>query len=78
MTDDGISRLMQEAHEVLPEIEAQDEYERRQIAAVEQQRAARQAAEEESNRNRAWQTQRMMSNYFGGVMPGRIIDWRRM
>jgi hypothetical protein len=78
MSDDDISKQMQEAHEALPEMEAQDDYERRQIAAVEQQRAAYEERRAEEDRNRTWQTQRMINSYIGGGMPGRIIDWSRM
>jgi hypothetical protein len=77
MTDD-ISKQMQEAHEDFPEMEAQDEYDRQRIAQVEARRAAYEAKLAEEDRNRAWNTQRMLSNYFGSGIQRRIIDWSRM
>lgn len=72
-----ISKQMQDAHEALPEMEAQDEYERRQMEEIEKQRAAYEARRAEEESNRRWQTQRMLSYYFGGGSD-RVIDWRNM
>jgi hypothetical protein len=77
MSDDDIGKQMQDAHKTLPEMEANDDYMMQKIAEGEQRRAAYEERRAEEDRNRAWQTKRMLSNFFGGSS-GRIIDWRRM
>jgi hypothetical protein len=77
MTMSNISKQMQEAHEALPEMEAEDNYERQRIEQIEARRAAYEARLAEEDRNRTWQAQRAV---FGniGLTNGRIIDWSKM